>query len=215
MVNLCKALGEFSIYEVSRVVGRDHGYVEKEKFLHAYSLYIQALCEGLAGDALSNHSIFSTIFTRSSEFLYAMPVGETGFLVKPTLPVIQLQTHAIIYGIDGQFRSVARGKNTISWGLQFSFPQIYKDPKTKSILNTSHHPASLNRALFLTLSQWVRENSVPTPILPPQPAPLRKIYLPMRIGKRCFAWINRHCDLQRDHLQICPLTQPDGKLTTS
>jgi hypothetical protein len=145
---------------------------------------------------------FSSIFTTQRELLYAMAVGENKFLVKVLRPVVQLQMHHLLYSeLDGKFHSIAQGKNTISWGLQFSYPQIYQDPKSKIFSKVIENSEFPNTSLFLALSRWVRQNTLPTPILNRG----KKINLPVRLGKRCFSWVGNHPHLIEKGFQVaCP-----------
>jgi hypothetical protein len=49
-------------------------------------------------------------------------------------------------------------------------------------------PEFPNTSLFLALSRWVRQNTLPTPIFDGA----KRINLPVRLGKRCFSWIGNH-----------------------
>jgi hypothetical protein len=103
--------------------------------------------------------------------------------------------------LDGKFHSIAQGKETITWGLQFSYPQVFQDPKSKSfskVTNTLEFP---NTALFLAQQKWMRQNTLPTPLI----VQGKKINLPVRLGKRCFSWIEKHPHLIEKGFQIaCP-----------
>lgn len=202
MEELFVALNDFEIYDVSRVVKETHGFVDKDTFLRGYSHFVGALKEGKFPDESLVKHLFSSVFTAKKELLYAMKVGEAKFLIKALRPIVQLQTHHLLYSdLDGKFHSIAQGKETIAWGLQFSYPQIFQDPKSKSfskVTNTSDFP---NTALFLALQKWMRQNTLPTPLI----VQGKKINLPVRLGKRCFAWIEKHPRLIEKGFQItCP-----------
>ena len=189
MWELFAALEPFAIYEVSRVVGKAHGKVEKEAFLQAYQSYVSALKEGRLPEETPLKPSFSSVWTTRSEALYAMPVGEEKYLVKAIRPILQLQTHHLIFSaLDRKFHSVAQGMDTIPWGLQFSYPQIFQDPQTKDFSKVVDNDEFPNTALFLALSRWVRQNTLPTPMIDQG----KRVNLPVRLGKRCFSWIERH-----------------------
>jgi len=197
-------LGDFEIYDVSRVVDSRHGIIEKETFLETYAHYVAALKEGQFPEESIAKPIFSSIFTTQRELLYAMPVGEEKYLVKTLRPVVQLQMHHLLYGeLDGKFHSIAQGKDTISWGIQFSYPQIYQDPKSKSFSKVTDSSEFPNTALFLALSRWVRQNTLPTPILNQG----KRINLPIRLGKHCFSWIGNHPRLIEKGFQVACLSK--------
>jgi hypothetical protein len=204
MRDLFAALGNFELFEVSRVVDANHGFVGKNTFLETYAAYAGALKEGrLPDESLFKH-FFSSVMTKEREILYAMPAGEKKFLIKALRPAVQLQTHHLLFSkLDGKFHSIAQGKDTISWGLQFSYPQIAQDPKTKVFCKVANSPEFPNTALFLALSRWVRQNTLPTPILDRD----RRINLPVRLGKRCFSWIEKHPRLIEKGFRIACLSK--------
>lgn len=202
MEDLVFNIGDFEIYDVSRVVGEDHGFIDKRVFLRGYSQFVEALRTGKFPDESLVKHLFSSVFTMKRELLYAMKVGEKKFLIKALRPIIQLQTHHLLYSeLDGKFHSIAQGKETIAWGLQFSYPQIFQDPKSKSFSKVTSTPDFPNTALFLALQQWMRQNTLPTPFM----VQGKKINLPVRLGKRCFSWIERHpCLIEKGFQIACP-----------
>lgn len=201
MRELFKALGHFLIYDMSRLVGKEHGRVDKEVFLEFYSVYIKSLKEGLLPDESLCKPLFSSIFTSQEEVLFAMPVGDEKYLIKSIRPVVQLQTHHLFFSkVDEKFYSLAQGKDTITWGIQFSYPQIFQDPKSKEFKKTSTHTEFTNTPLFLALSRFVRQNTLPTPLIYQE----KQTNLPVRLGKRCFSWIANHPQLLGVFTVPCP-----------
>ena len=80
------------------------------------------------------------------------------------------------------------GADCITWGLQFSYPQIYQDPVTLEISKADRNEELSNSELFKNLIRWQRLTTRPTPFLTEKG--LENI--PIRIGKSCFSWINNH-----------------------
>ncbi len=184
-----QALGEFSIYQVSQPVGTDHGLIEKNSFLEVYSGYVRSLKDGILPDEKTVRPYFSSIFTKATDALYAMPVANEKFLIKTLRPIIQLQLHHLSYSeVDRKFHSMVQGKESITWGLQFSYPQIFQHPRTKEFSKVDSSPEFPNTALFLALGRWLRQNTLPTPLV----AQEERVNLPVRLGKECFSWIHRH-----------------------
>jgi hypothetical protein len=108
--------------------------------------------------------------------------------------VIQLQYHCFDYSpFDGEVRSMVYGQEAISWGLQFSYPQLYIDPHSKDICETNKSDAA-NTQLFRKLQRWLRQYSVPTPFI----ADGKRFNAPIRIGRGCLPWLQRHPQL-KDH----------------
>lgn len=189
MEQLFKALEPFYIFNVSEAVKQENAQIEKGLFLEKYGAYVDALKAGLFPEESSCKRIFSSVFTKTPDILYAMPVGQEKFLIKPVRPVIQLQLHHFfVSSIDGMFHPMVLGKESITWGLQLSYPQIYQDPKGHNfskVIDSSDFP---NTALFTTLAKWIRTYTVPTPFV----FAGKKTNVPFRLGKGCFSWIAHH-----------------------
>lgn len=199
MESLLTHLGAFQIYVVSEVVSLEHMLISKQDFLEKYKEYVQALKRGERPDEMRFRRYFSSVFTTTPEALYAMQVGEDRFLVKPIKPVIQLQAHHFfVSSVDGKFHSMVLGKESVTWGIQFSYPQLAQDPLTHAFSKVRDTPEFPNTAIFTRLAKWVRQNSVPTPFI----FQGKQQFVPIRIGKKCFSWIKRHPELAERGLQI-------------
>lgn len=186
MKSLFDELGSFHIFDVSRPITLIEGEISKEAFLKIYQSYIRALKEGNLPDEPLLRPFFSSVITCDPSAVYAFELPNGKVLLKNRMPVIQMQRHHFIYSDD--FYSGVMGEGSITWGIQFSYPQLYIDPKTQEIgkiVKASQFP---NSTLFHTLTKWVRNHTSPTPFL----VEGKKINQPMRLGKNCFEWINRH-----------------------
>ncbi|MBS3904922.1 MAG: hypothetical protein KGZ39_06320 [Simkania sp.] len=196
---LLDALGPIQMFLVSQVVGKDYGRISKEQFLQRYASYVEGLKEGIFPEESVLRPYFSSIWTATEDVLYAMPVKEAGFLIKATRPVVQLQLHHLSYSeVDGKFHSMVQGKESITWGIQFSYPQIFQHPRTKEFRKITQDEDFPNTALFLEISRWMRQNTLPTPLLAKQ----SKVNLSVRLGKQCFSWIHRHPRLVEKQFQV-------------
>jgi hypothetical protein len=94
--------------------------------------------------------------------------------------------------VDHEFRPMILSQNSIFWGLQFSFPQVYQDPKTGALKEAEVSP------LFQAIRKWIRNTTVPTPMM----VEGKRVNIPIRLGKRCFSWINRHPQLKCKVMEI-------------
>lgn len=201
MTSLLQALENFQIFLVSGVTIRGEGKLEQSEFLNCYYSYIEALKSGQLPTDSRIRSYFASAFTTTPEALYALYVGDNKQLVKISKPIIQLQSHQFSYSeSEGKFRPNVWGPDSISWGIQFSYPQMYQDDlmQIKRIKDDCEFP---NTSLFRHLQLWVRKNTVATPFL----VNGRRICVPFRLGKRSFAWINNHPQLIAKGLQVLPL----------
>jgi hypothetical protein len=199
MNHLLEALGYFEIYFTGVLTRPGEEQVSKEDFLNKYRFYIEALMQGDIPEESVYRSFFNTIFTVSSDCLYAIPASNGRQLIRASKPIVQLQAHSMDYSIlDGKFRSMVFGLDSILWGLQFSYPQLYLDPETKEILTIADNEMFPNTALFKKLQKWLRQETIPTPFQ----VGSNKINVPIRLGKKCLGWINKHPQLLKKNLAV-------------
>jgi hypothetical protein len=199
MVHLFEALGEFEIYLTGTVTKVGEGRVPKLEFITIYKGYVQSLIEGKLPDDSIFRSYFNAILTTSSDLLYSIPVLEGRQLIRASKPVIQLQSHSMDYSVhDGKFRPMIFGRDSIPWGIQFSYPQLFLDPNTKEILQIKEDETFPNTHLFRKLQKWIRKQTIPTSFQVEN----HKINVPMRLGKCCLTWINNHVQLCHKKIKV-------------
>lgn len=199
MKSLFEALGDFQIFTVGSVAKRGKGLVSHEDFLSCYARYIEKLKNGSIPEDSTYRSMFASVFTLFSDHLYALHVGTDSELIRVSKPVVQSQAHNLDYSkADGKFRSMVFGQDSVLWGMQFSYPQLFEDPQTHAVHKVDDSHLFPNTMLFRALQKWTRLNTVPTPIIVDE----KVIHVPMRLGKNCFAWINSHPQLEKKGLRI-------------
>jgi len=187
MASLIEAVGDFEIYVTSALTSPGEGKVSHQAFLDSYKDYINAIKEGIPPEPPKTH--FSSVWTADPQAVVALPINESEQIIRVKNPVIQLRIHSISYSpIDKKFRSMVLGDKSIAWGVVFAYPQLWRNPATQMVEKVGQTP---NTTLFRTLQQWVRRNTVPTPFL----VSGEKTNVPVRLGKNCFDWIDRHPQL--------------------
>lgn len=192
MQSLFQTLGTVYIYNVGSITKRGEGVITSEAFLSGYERYVHALRNGKIPEDSSYRTLFSSAMTVKEDHVYALHVGEEGQLIRIAKPIVQIQAHNLDYSTaDGQFRPMVFGMNSVLWGIQFSYPQLYEDPKTHAPIKVEDNASFPNTSLFKAIQKWARENTVPTPFL----VDGKVINVPMRLGKSCFEWINHHPQL--------------------
>jgi hypothetical protein len=197
MKELFSSLGNFFIFTIGSTVKRGEGPITHESFLSCYANYIEILKSGNIPEDSIYRPMFASVLTVSSDHLYAMHVGTDKELIRINKPVIQLQAHNLDYSVvDGKFRSMVLGKDSVLWGLQFSYPQLYEDPQNYTVHKVDDNFP--NTSLFRALQKWMRLNTVPTPFIVDE----KTINVPMRLGKSCFSWINNHPQLKKKGLRV-------------
>lgn len=179
--------GSFLVYPLS---GLSHGEaIEPSLFLKEYAFWIEELKQGRLPTEAQLRRITAAAFTAEEDALWKQAVPGNRYLVKMAKPVVQVQAHFFTYSpLDGVFRPMTMGEKAIFWGLQFSFPQIYQDPKTMEFHEVDE---SANTELFQRIKQWVRDQTRATPFI----VEGKRVNVPIRLGKACFPWIHRHPQL--------------------
>lgn len=191
MTSLLEELGQLSMFIVSQPVKLEEAEMTKEDFLALYKRYVDSLREGETIDDRLIRSAFSSAWSVDPSFFYAMQVGGEKFLVKPLKPILQLQLHRFMLSdVDEKIHPLVQGPGSISWGIQFSFPQLFQDPKTEEIAKVPRD--FVNSQLYWKLSRWLRSHTLPTQFLYKG----KKIVSSLRLGKHCLGWINQHRELK-------------------
>lgn len=197
MHDFLHALGPFFMYPLGMVIPKGQDQIKKEDFLTVYHRYIEDLKQGRVPEVESFRSAFSCALSLKEDCLYALAVGEDRQLVRVLKPVVQMQAHTLDYSpADGKFRSMVLGQDSIFWGLQFSYPQLYEEPDTRAPQKVDSR--YVNSALFRQIQKWVRENTMPTPFV----VDGQVINVPMRLGKQCLTWINNHPQFLKKNLSV-------------
>lgn len=184
---LIETLGSFWIFQIGSIGSGEP--MNREALLSEYQQLVEELKKGI-----SPKSMKAVVFVDDLDALWLQKVGEEKYLTKISKPVVHVQTHFFTYS-EGNFRSMSMGTTSIFWGLQFSFPGLYQDPKTMEF-----HQARLG-ALFRKIQLWIREKTRATPFL----VDVHKINSSMRIGKKCFSWIHSHPQLIAQNIKITPV----------
>ena len=196
---LLEALGSVHIFLTGMVLPRESGSVSKHEFLERYEDYISALKRGELPSEKNYRAWFSSVFTMTQESLYEVIIEQNRHIIKVDHPVIQLQSHLMDYSrIDGKFRSMVFGSDSILWGIQFSYPQLYRNPVSQQVEKVDDSPSFPNTKLFRSLQNWIRENTIPTPFI----ADDKLTNVPVRLGKKCLVWINQHPQLRAKSLKV-------------
>lgn len=192
MEGLVEDLAPFFIFNCSAVGKPGVGPEPLECWLRDYLDYVQAIKDGQELNAKRFRLRFSEVWTTDPASLQRIRISDDKELLRPKKPCIQLQHHQMALSReDGKLYSMARGKDLIRWGLQFSYPQVYQDSETKEIFKVDSK--SPNSLLFRKLQRWLRAKTLPTTFFA---CGIRQ-RLSVRIGKACLAWIHGHPDLNK------------------
>jgi hypothetical protein len=183
MRTLFQELEPFDLYAISGPV--NDPLVAQESWLAGYGHYIQQLKMGII-----EKPQLTAAMSETPDALYAMKAGEGRVLVRPIRPVIQLQLHHVLpSSADGKFYPGVFSGESFTWGVQFSYPQIYQDPKEGTYKKVNEDFSNTHK--FQKMGRWMRQFTVPATFVWKGV----KTSVPIRLGKNCFSWINTHPQL--------------------
>jgi hypothetical protein len=199
MQQLMQMLETVFFVVVSELAKADKAVILPPVFLEKYAHYIHLLKQGQIPNPDEFRYFFSCALSSTLDAFYAIALGDEKFLIKPKKPVLQLQAHRFFYSdLDGKFHPMVLSADSVSWGLQISYPQLFQDPTTRQIgkiIDSSDFP---NSALFTKLLRWIRNFTLPTPF---EVKGIR-VNSPIRIGKKSLSWIKNHPQLKQKGIQI-------------
>jgi hypothetical protein len=194
----------FEIYPLSGAFPLESFPMKKGEFLTAYRSWIEGLKEGIVPSDETLRAFNATAWASSSSAMWLQEIPGKKYLAKPCEPFMQCQVHQMGYStVDGEFRPMILSRESIFWGLQFSFPQVYQHPKTGEFFDVEDF------GLFQAVRKWSREHTVATPMF----VDGKRVNIPIRLGKRCFPWINSHPQLKAKGLSVVELYRAEEELT--
>lgn len=199
---LIQALEPVFFVVVSEPVKAEEAVISSKAFLEKYAEYVDLLQQGQVPAVDAFRRFFSCAMASSLEGFYALSAGNEKFLIKPNKPVLQLQSHHFFYShLDGKFHPMVLSADSISWGIQFSYPQLYQDPQTRQVAKVTGTSEFPNTALFSKLMKWMRSSTLPTPF----EVNGMRVNSPIRVGKKSLAWIQKHPQLKQRGIQVAKL----------
>lgn len=196
---LFEILHPFYLLNIAKVCLKEEVIIDVQTILHLYRDYIA----DLKNKEVLNETFYRTTFclalSKNLDPFYLMKVKESSFLVKLTKPIIRMQLFSFHYiEEENQFVTTQNIEKSISWGLEFSFPQFYQDPDTCQPIEVLKDKDNPNTQLFKAIQKWVRSFTEPVPFRIHK----NKHIAPFRLGKKCFEWINGYQAMQRHGLEI-------------
>jgi hypothetical protein len=199
MARLFEHFAPAELYVTGSVVTSGEGKIAPADFLEVYCNYINQLRSGLKPKKEELQPWFSCSATCDSASIHELNPAPGKKLLRVMRPVIQFQHHTMDYSpADGKFHSMVLGHQTIDWGIQISYPQLFQDPATMRIVPVDGTDNFPNTPVFKIVQRWLREHTIPTPFIVQGVT----INAPIRLGKECLDWINSHPDLNRKGITI-------------
>jgi hypothetical protein len=184
----------FLIYPLSGMFPLEKLPIEKKTYLETYKTWIDQAKSGQIPQVDKDLNVVA--WTQTPDDIWVQQIPGEKYLVKPCAPFVQVQIHNMGFSpIDKEYRPMILSQNSIFWGLQFSYPQVYQEPKTKEFKESE------DSELFQAIRKWIRNTTVPTPMLYEG----KRTNIPIRLGKNCFSWINNHPQLKPQGLSVLEL----------
>jgi hypothetical protein len=90
------------------------------------------------------------------------------------------------------------GQGSVTWGIQFSYPQIFQHPQSHAFAKVGDGEEFPNTSLFSKLAKWLRNFSMPTTFIYEG----KSTSVPIRTGKEVFSWIHNHPQLKLQGLSV-------------
>ena len=188
---LFERLRPFFIVPLTGII--DGKTIPEDVFLAEYEAWITGLKAGRIPEDRSLKKILAAAFTDDLQAVWLQEVSGKGYLAKISQPTLLVQAHYFSYSeIDGVFRPMSMGLESIFWGLQFSFPGVYQDGKTMELKTIERGK------LFEEVRHWIRDATRATPFI----VNGSRINSSIRLGKQCFSWIGGHPQLREQGISI-------------
>lgn len=189
--------GDLSFYNTFSVCDENQGIYQPNAFLEKYRSYIDALKGKNVGELRKSYPFFSHALSRTSDIFYEVSLENKKRVIKAVKPPIQLQPHEFTFSKESEtFYSMVYSEKSVSFGVQFSYPNLFQDPHTHEVYNVDE--TFPNTSLFKSLRLWIRENTSPTLLV----VNGKRFNLPYRIGKNCLSWIGEHPQFKEHSIEL-------------
>ncbi|MFZ0564595.1 MAG: hypothetical protein WAM28_00130 [Chlamydiales bacterium] len=194
--HLKETVGSFFLYQVQGLSLALEGVISPSAFLQVYSQYVSLLKQGEIPSLEVFRHPFSYAISVSSEAFSTFPLAKGRQLIKATSPVVQMQPNQIRYSKEEKrFRAQVFSHDSISWGVQLAYPQLFQDEKTDEIRSVRGLP---NTLLFQAIQKWIRKYTRATPFIVEK----KQLNEPIRLGLTCFSWIHSHPQLKTENITV-------------
>ena len=182
---LFEELGDLTIARTGAVLPADAIFIDQTDFLKSYETYIESFKKGLWPDRSLARPNFSTTWSCDEGAFALEPVRPGFFVARAVEPAIQLRLHVLSYSpIDHTFHSMSLGKETIPWGIEFSYASLVQ----RGVEVESTPREAPNTQLFRKLQKWMRHHTNSVTFL----AEGWQRSTHVRISPSCKAWISNH-----------------------
>ncbi len=173
-------------------------FLSQEQFINYWQQYLYDVKSGPILDS-KYKPLFSLFWSSTPETVGLIDLGEGRVCATQLAPNIVLQLHRFQYSVtDGQYRRQVFGPDTVSWGLQASFPMLVQDPKTRVIRKALLDHDCENRALWMQFQKWLKARTLPVSF---EVGGARQT-VPFRISPSALKWIDQHHELKMKGITV-------------
>ncbi len=151
--SFAQEMGSFSLYRTGELV-KTTDPVPLDTWVSEYKEYL--LCD---------KKISPLLMTFDQNDVYGLETAQKEYLIYPKYPVIQIREHKFAVTMDGRIQTMVFGKDSVRWGLIFSYPQIFYDPRTKTIVEVFKDKEAPNTEGFRKIQKWMRDWTKPVPFV--------------------------------------------------
>jgi len=153
-------LEPIKLYNISQVLSSPEFEIPIPEFIDKYALYLKRLENRDKNPTKDLRHYFSCAMSQSENDFELKEINNK-FMAKMISPAIQLRAHSYIITDDDRIVSMATGSTSVSYGLQFSYPQLFRHPKTHEMVNVYNNSDYPNGDCFRKLASWVRKHTRP------------------------------------------------------
>lgn len=190
LTHFFEEMGDFQLFRTGEILS-SLDPLSKKEFSFQYEGYLKSL------HTVRNQKMPPLLMTYNEKDVYGLKVGQDRYLIYPRSPVIQVREHQFTLTIDDRIQPMVFGKDSIRWGLIFSYPQIFYDPLEKKVVQVLKEVDSVNTIGFKKLQKWVRDYTKPAAFS----IKGKKVNATFRIGKKSFSGFE-HEDLKKYQIGV-------------
>ena len=189
-----KQLGTCFFVPATGVMTKNSWNISVEDLIVRYREYLSSLRQKEQLPSQEMRHFFSLFLSSSLDDFYAISLPQERFVIKTRKPVVHLQLyHCFVSRVNGEILPMVLHPDSFSFGLQFSYPQIYEDPKTHEFFKAMLEKKLHNTELFKKIVFWIRQNTKPASLC----IGGKKVYAPFRLGKTAEDPMSYHLALQK------------------
>jgi hypothetical protein len=183
---------------IAEPVAKENWSIPLEAIFEKYKEYIEGVNNAADLPSPQLRRFFSLGLTCCLTDLYAVPLSQDRIFIKPKRPIIQIQLYRCYLSPEKEFHPMILHPSSFSWGLQFSYPQIYEDPKTHEFSKVLQEESFANTKLYKTIVSWIREHTKPWTVV----IEGKKIAAPFRLGREAEDPLSYHLGLKKALLYL-------------